>query len=184
MFDIGPNNTIVIKEVEVLMIKDFNKLWVRDKSKDKSQAYKDFAYIYFKNDFKSPYRNSFSEEEIDEVLIIDLDLGKDWSVTPLLKAAEEKYIQLQTTKSLKMLIAAERAMEQITLYFNTYDVGSIPEEKKADSIKKLMDNLKNVDDVVGRLESAKRKVAEELITQKISGGKKLSSRELPKSKRR
>ncbi len=183
MFDIGPNNTVLLKEAQILMIKEFHKLWVKDKSKDKLQVNKEFAYIYFKNDFKSPYRNAYTEEELPVRLKIDLMLDKEWKSTPLIVAAEEKYNELQTTKSLKMLLAAEQALEQITTYFNDFKIDKITEDKKAEAISKLMSNLKSVDDVVGRLEAAKDKVAKELQTQKLSGSKKLAPRELPRDKR-
>lgn len=184
MFDIDQNNNIIIKKPIILQIKEFKKLWDRDTTKNKSKANKDFAYLYLKNDFKSPYRNAYTQEELPSILKKDLQLPASWKETTLLKEAEEKFIELQTTKSLKMLMAAEMAMEQITRYFEDFDITKISDEKQAEAITKLMGNIKNVDEVVGRLETAKEKVAKELQTKKLSGSKVLSSRELPKNKRR
>ena len=183
MFEIGHNNTVIINEPQILMIKEFHKLWVKDKTKNKSKANKEFAYIYFKNDFKSPYRNAYASEELPTKLMEDLNMPSDWKITSLMRDAEEKYIELQTTKSLKVLLAAEQALEQITQYFNNFKVDEVANDKKAEAISKLMGNLKNIDDVVGRLESAKDRVAKDLTTQKLSGTKQLTSRELPPSQR-
>ena len=75
-------------------------------------------------------------------------------------------------------------MEQITKYFEDFNVDDISEDKQADAITKLMSNLKNIDEVVGRVETARERVAKEIQVKKLSGSKILSSRELPKNKRR
>ena len=184
MFDIDQNNNIIIKEPVVLMIKEFKEIWDKDTTKNKIEANKIFAYIYLKNDFKSSYRNAYTEVELPKVLIKDLQLPKDWKTTTLIEEAEKKYVDLQTTKSLRVLLAAERALEQIVEYFDDFKVASIQEDKKADAISKLKNNIKDIDEIVGRLENAKEKVAKELQSKKLSGVKILSSRELPKNKRR
>ena len=78
MFDLDPNNNVIIKEPVILNVKEFKVIWDRDKTKNKSQANKEFSYLYLKNDFKSPYRNSYSKEEITDVLKRDLGFDDDW----------------------------------------------------------------------------------------------------------
>jgi len=185
MFDIDINNNVIIREPGVLLISDFKKIWDSDKSKHKDEALKIFAYIYFKCDFKSPYRNTKTKEELPGVLIEDLKLPKDFKETKEILLAEEKYVDLQTTKSLKMILAAEKALDQVTKYFENFDISKVKEEDdKATSISKLMGNLKQVDEVAMKLETVKDKIAKELETKKLSGTKVLSSRELPKNKRK
>ena len=83
-----------------------------------------------------------------------------------------------------MLLAAESALEQITKYFLEFKIDSIEEDRKADAINKLKNNLKDIDEVVSRIEAAKDRIAKEEESKKLSGVKVLSSRELPKSKRK
>ncbi len=175
----------MLKEPGVLLISEFKKIWDADKTKDKDLALKIFAYIYFKSDFKSPYRNSKTVEELPVVLKVDLNLPKDFTETKDMQLAEAKYIDLQTTKSLKMILSAEKSLDQITKYFDAFDITKITaEDDKASAISKLMSNLKQVDEVATKLEFVKDKIAKELQTKKLSGSKVLSSRELPKSKRK
>jgi hypothetical protein len=183
MFDIGSNNKVVIKEPSLLLIEEFKAIWEKDKTKEKSTALKEFAYIFLKNDFKSSYRNGYSIEELPKVLKRDLSLPKNWKASESILKAEEKYVSLQTSKSLKLLMSAEQALEQVREYFDSFDITKIAEEKKAEAISKLMNNLKNIDEVVGKLEVAKRRVAEDLKSKTLSGKKVLTSRELPKNKR-
>jgi len=182
MFDIDINNNVIIREPGVLLLSEFKKIWDLDKTKDKGEALKVFAYIYFKCDFKSSYRNTKTKEELPGVLKVDLNLPKDFKETKEICLAQEKYIDLQTTKSLKMILSAEKALDQITKYFDDFNIAN--EDDKSASITKLMNNLKQVDEVAMKLESVKDKIAKELETKKLSGTKVLSLRELPKSKRK
>lgn len=184
MFDIDSNNNIIIKEPVLLLIQEYKIIWDSDTSKSKSQALKDLAFTYLKYDFKSPYRNAYEMSEIDEIIKRDLDLPKKWNESNEIKLAGKKLQELQTTKSLKTLLSAELALEQIIKYFEGFKLDSIDKEDRADAVSKLMNNIKNIDDVVGKLESAKKRVIEELETKKLSGTKVLSPRELPKSKRK
>ncbi|MCP4255530.1 MAG: hypothetical protein GY775_19415 [Candidatus Scalindua sp.] len=182
MFDLE-NNTVVIQDKAILLVKEFKAIWNRDKTKTKTTATKEFAYIYFKTDFKSPYRNAYSQEELVDFLKKDLSLSEKWKPCKLIKDAEEKYTDLQTTKELKALIAAETALEQIVKYFNDFKIEKISEEKKAAAIKSMMDNIKNMDEVTSKLSAAKERTAKALTTKKLSGNKRLHKRELPKNKR-
>ena len=40
---------------ESLLIYPFSEIWKRDKSKDKSKAFKEITYIWFYSDFDSPF---------------------------------------------------------------------------------------------------------------------------------
>ena len=184
MFDIDQNNNIIIQDPAILLIKEFKKLWDKDKSKDKGEALKVFAYIYLKNDFKSDYRKGHTQEELPMVLRDALGFDKKWKADADIIAAETAYSESKVTKSLKMLLAAESALEQITKYFLEFKIDSIEEDRKADAINKLKNNLKDIDEVVSRIEAAKDRIAKEEESKKLSGVKVLSSRELPKSKRK
>lgn len=182
MFDLNSDNKVVLKEPGVLLINEFKVLW--ESTKNKQLVLKEFAYIYFKVDFKSPYRNSKSKKEIEQVLKKDLDFPSNWKPSKEILEAEKKYNELQTTKTLKVLLAAELALDQITNYFETFNVDSIKSDKKADAINKLMGNIIKIDETSAKLESAKKRVEEEIKNKKLSGTKILTSRELPKSKRK
>lgn len=185
MFDLGPGNNIILKDKSLLLIKEFKKIWNDDSSKTKDKALKEFAYIYLKNDFKSSYRNAYSKDEISDKLKTALSLPINWKPTKDIIQAEEVYNNLQTTKSLKALMAAEIALEQVTKYFTEFDITKFKEENvKAEAVKKLMANIKDIDEVTGKLEAAKKRLERELSEKNLSGSKILTSRELPKRKRK
>lgn len=179
MFDLDSKG-IVIVQPEFLLIKAFKDLWDSGKP-DKVNPL--FAYIYFKHDFKSPYRKSFTEEEIEIKLREDIIQNKKWTPNDLVLKAEEKYIELRQTKSLKVLQSGENALSQINKYFNEFSIDELPIASKHQAVNNIMKNLKELDEVIAKFENARKRVEEELTTKTLSGNKRLRKRELPKDQR-
>jgi hypothetical protein len=173
-------NNIVTPDPEILIIPAFKEIWDKDKTKDKINALQTLAYIYFKYDLKSRYRNSYQGKELDERIKEDLFGSKTFKFTNDISGAEKIYDSLQTSKSLKLLLAAESAMDQITNYFSNFDLENIEEADRPDVINKLMRNLKEVDEVSSKLETAKKKIEEDLLAKIHSTRRKLSKWEIPK----
>ena len=55
LFFISDNK--ILPTPETLLIKEFENIWNRDKTKTKDIALKELAYIYFISDYKSIYNN-------------------------------------------------------------------------------------------------------------------------------
>ena len=179
MFDVDSKGVVIVKP-EFLSIKEFKDL-LKGSTKDKSK--KLFAYIYFKHDFKSPYRNSYGPDEIEGKLLKDVLQVDKWKPTNEVIAAEAKYLELQQTKTLKTFLAAENALTQISKYFDDFDIETTAESAKHQVVSNMMKNLKDLNDVIQAIEQARKMVEEELTTKVLAGKRKLRKRELPKSKR-
>lgn len=179
MFELDSKGTVRISP-EYLTIKEFKELLDSDKY-DKVLPL--FSYIFFKHDYKSPYRKSFTPEVIEIKLKEDVLMNKKWTANKLVLAAEEKYKELRQTKSLKALQAGENALAQINRYFNEFDIDEIPLATKHTIVNNMMRNLKELDEVIAKIENARKRVEEELTTKTLSGKKRLRKRELPKDKR-
>ena len=65
-----------LNEPEILLIKEFNDLYKRDKSKSKDRAWAEFTYIYLAIDWKSPY-NQYTEQEKHEEALNDSGLTEE-----------------------------------------------------------------------------------------------------------
>lgn len=181
MFDISKNN-IVVPKAEILLVKEFKNLWKRDKTEKKEKALNEFAYIYFKHDFKSTYKSSYTEEEIEVELKRDIFNKVNWKADKLVIEAEEKYKKLQITKSLAFLDAAEKALSEIKKYFNDFNLEGLDKKNKHTAVKNMMSNLKEVEEVTLKLFNTRKRVELEQITNKLSS-RQLGDREIPKSKR-
>ena len=173
-------HNMVIPNAETLIIPAFKDIWDNDKSKDKVTALKTLTYIYFKHDIKSKYRNSYFDKELEDALKRDLFGNKDYKFDKDISNAESVYSELQTSKSLKLLLAAEKAMEQVTRYFDGFDLDEVNAEDRPDVIAKLMKNIKEVDEVSSRVETARKKIEEDLLAKSLSSKRKLSKWEIPK----
>ena len=182
MLDIGKNN-IIVPQTEILLIKEFKTLWTRDKSKNKEKVLNEFAYIYFKHNFKSTYKTSYTEDEIEIELKRDIFNNVKWKADKILIAAEEKYKSLQMTKSLAFLDSAEKALVEVKKYFNDFNLEGFSEKEKTTAVKNMMGHLKEVEEVSSRLFNARKRVELEQSTKKLSASRTLGSRELPKNKR-
>jgi hypothetical protein len=177
------NNTVIIQP-EILLIPEFKILWDLDKDINKVNCYKQFTYIYFTEDFNSPYKKSYSGKELEDKVIKDIFEGKEFKISKEILAAKEKYIELKTTATMKLLNSAEKAMKEITKYFNDFNVEDLIGDKKHIAINNTIKNLKELDDLTLKLQSTKKRIEKELEAEKMSGKRTLGKRELPPNKRK
>ena len=170
LFDIDNNKVII--HPEALLIQSFKLLWDRDKSKDKSAAMKEIAYVYFMTDFKSPYDRYDAEEKHLQVSI-DI-IGKDkYTPDDQVKAAMNTYKNLQQTFSMKFLESAKVAAKELMKFFNTIDLGERTNNgavvyKPVDITNALSQSVKVIEALDKWTEKVQKE--QELTDSKITGG--------------
>lgn len=152
------NNLIEINEYEILLIKEFKTLYDRDKSKNKSQLWKELTYIYLAIDWKSPY-SQYTELERHQEALSDSGITEEEFNDPLFREACRKYRNLQdSNKSIKLLNAARNAADQFAEYFETIiDLNERDQNGKpifsAEKVMKEMAQLSKVHEQLTILES-------------------------------
>ena len=173
MFEIDKNGEILVQPHFLLLdvFKEIKRLY-------KERYMKAFAYVYYISDFKSPYRNSYKEEELHDKIYGDLDM-KGMVVGEAIKRAVDKYKELQQVKSLKIFDAADKALSQVTDYFNNFNAAELPIERRDDIVNKVMKNLGEVGTLVTALETARKKVEQDISDKKLKGTQIVRSREIP-----
>lgn len=159
LFELVSNQPVI--SVEGLLIPEFKKIYERDKSKDKSIAFKQLTYIYFKTDYKSLYL-SFPEEDREERLLEDFIGDKKWIPdTDILKAIE-KYKVFQNTPTMRFLQSNQKVMESISKYFNEVDWDKEDTSGKSKyDITKVSNAVKQAGGIIDNIEKLKDKVAKE-----------------------
>ena len=113
------NNVPIITPEALYSISEFRVLWDRDKSKDKSQAQKEFAFVYHMADPKSIYAN-LSKTNKKEIIIDDLfknEFVEDEEVV----LAIRKYKELRETPALRLLKSSISACDKLSEYFEGID---------------------------------------------------------------
>ena len=156
-------NEVTINEPEILLIREFADLWdvSRNKTKEdpkgskRSRAYREFTYIWLMCDWASPYSDYTEQERHIEAMKDARLTEKEWT-DPTFRAACRKYRELQnSSRSLKLIKAAEDVVDKITDYFETLDLQERDpiSGKPIFKTKDVMAELSNVSDVVEQLKA-------------------------------
>jgi len=157
---------------EILLVPEFKKIWDKDKSKDKSKAFKELSYIYFSTDYKSLYL-AYDPEVREERLLLDFIGDIKWKPDADIKTAIEKYKDLQKTPSIGFLEDAMMAVDATRKYFRGVDYTQLDDSgRPIYKIKEVTDALKNCEGIINTLDKLRDKVAKEqqLGTRARGGG--------------
>jgi hypothetical protein len=180
LFDIV--GTDITLDANILAVPAFQAIWDRDKSKEKSRALKELKYIIFFCDFLSPYKDL--QEGFKERTIIG-DLFKDnWEPDKLVEEATTKYLQLQETPNMRLLLSAKRNVDKLANYFDSIDFTEVDSYGKPKySAKDLSSNLKDVGQIVKSLSMLEKQVQTEILEKNARGQTEIGPYELPKQAR-
>lgn len=129
-------NTLRINEYDILLVKEFAKLWEQDRNKcteDKTGvkrllAYKEFTYIYLTLDFKSPYFK-YLEHEKHEAALADSGLEESNLKDPNFVAAYHKYQEIQEADPVLSLIkTAYHTLNKMKVFLDNIDFNNDVDE--------------------------------------------------------
>lgn len=162
LFD-NSDNSVVVNEPEVLLIKEFSALWNNDRNKTKedpkgtkkTRAYRELLYIWLMLDWSSPYCD-YAEQERHQECLKDAGLTEEEWGDPQFRAACRKYRELQdSSRALKLIKSAQGVVDKITDYFNTLDLTERDDAtgKPIFKTKDIMTELSNVSAVVEQLKT-------------------------------
>lgn len=179
VFDIS--NGRVFPKAEALLIPEFNMIWSRDKSKDKSRAIKELTYVVFVNEegIKNPYR-VYNYEERPSHIKHDI-MPKGWREDKVVKSAMTKYKELSDTSSTRLLRSARYAADKLTQYYMSVDFNELlPNGRPKYSPKELSQNLKDVGGIIKSLDMLEEYVRKEQTKSSVRGGGDIGYYEIPR----
>ena len=167
LFDLRDGH--VVLNAESLAIPIFNKVWKRDRSKDK--ATKEISYIFFMCDFNSPYM-AYPNTKRREVVLNDFMKDKDWKEDKEIEEAMKKYLEFQETHTMRLMKAAKGAVDKLTSYFENIDFLEMGENgKPLYNAKDVAINLEKVGSIVESLDKLENKIKKEIKTDsRVRGG--------------
>ena len=163
------NNRLEINEPEILLIKEFKALSDKDKTKTKTQLWKELTYIYLAIDWKSPY-SQYLEQERHEEALNDSGLTEQEFNDPVFREACRKYKALQNSnKSVQLLNAAKTATDKFIEYFeNIVDLNDRDQNgKPIYTAEKVMKEVAQLSKVHEQLKILEAQVKQEM---EISSG--------------
>jgi hypothetical protein len=151
---------------KVLLIPEFQRLWIQDKSHNKAKALREFAFIYFMADFQSEY-NAYGLDK-EEQIADDIFGDPKYRPNDSMMEAIGKYEKLQQTHSLRMLKAIQSQADRLIRH------NELEAMKDTDyDPRKAMASMKGFEDVMEQLEKWTKKVAGEEDEMIIRGGGKV-----------
>lgn len=169
IFELEGNYPVII--TEHLMIPEFKLLWERDKSKDKSKAKTELAYIYFMMDIKSSYL-AYSQEEMEEKINEDLFKNKKYKPDQVVIDAMKRYVEFSDTPSTNLLKAGRIGAEKLRSFLLSVNLNERTKSGmpvyKPQEISKTISELDKVVESLKKLEENVRK--EENSPDKVRGG--------------
>ena len=150
-------DTQVILDPNVLAIPEFKALWDRDKTKEKDQATKELSYVFFLEDFNSPY-SVIPEHLRGTTVKEDFMKDKSWSEDDMITVARKKYRLLSETPTIRFVKSVRNVIDRMTDYLNTVEIDS-------KSFKGVQDSI----DKVGKTLAGYTKI-EDAAKKELSGG--------------
>ena len=165
------NNHLAIPSPYTLVIKEFNKLNTRDKSKAKEKALKELAYVYFKCNHNSPYAIYDGDEKESKIITSIFGEDSKWYPDEVVKAACKKYLELMDTHAILLLKSARKSVKKLEKYFEDIDLTLLDDNgKPIYSAKDLVANLTKVVDVVLGLSKLEEIVKKEEQERAVTRG--------------
>jgi hypothetical protein len=163
------------------MIKEFKKVWSRDRSNKKDKALKELAYIYHSVDYQSIYRN-YHIDTRDSKIKLDLFDDRHWISDSIVNEALNKYVELQTTLSMQLLNDVELGLTKLRDYFR--DVDFEGDDTNGIAAKNFIANVKAMGELVKGIKTLRDEVEKELTdNMQLRGRDNIASRELPPERR-
>ena len=170
MFKLDENKNIVIDPND-LIVSSLNKLWERDKTKNKEVYIKEAKYIYLLCDYKSFYSN-YRELERKEAAGLDVFNNKNFTPDKDLQEVIDLYNKVKKTVIIHLLDSAQEAI---------YILSDRLRSDKSKS-KELTDSIGKIKEVMINFDSLRQAAEKELTSSSLTtkNNTKRGSREVPK----
>lgn len=144
---------------EALVLKPFKKLWDRDKSKDKSKAMSDFAFLYFFCDPRSDYQYIKDDDNRLEEIRKGLGMADNWKPDNAVKDAIEFYKSFDTTSTILLRVARD-GVYKVQKILNSIKEADIEDDtkKKLSIVKEYLGGLKEIPKVAAMIDDAEKAI--------------------------
>lgn len=167
------NNHVVLNP-DALAIPPFKEIW--EETKDKTTARLYLTYIYFVEDFQSPY-NIYSLEEREHKVREQIIKKKNWKEPAIVQKGRAAYREFSMTPSLRSLQTARAALDKVNDYMDNFD-------HEVDDIAKLHKVISGMGSMIESLGKIEDKVKKEMTeNSRIRGGGEVGPYEMPRGGR-
>lgn len=173
-------NFRVVVDPQILLIPEFKAVYRKDKSREKIYCVKEFAYIYFIYDHRSPYA-IYPVEEREVRVKKDLKLD-DWQVDDVVQKAIDRYLEMSSTPAVRTLTAIRDGLITSSKLIDTLRVridealsmGDIDDiDPIVRSVQRMLEIAEKLPKAIENISALEEKIKREETTDtKIRGGGK------------
>lgn len=157
-------------EPEVLLLAPFKKLWDRDKSKDKSIAMQELAYIYFMGDPRSDYQYIIDEEERTKSIKEGQGMPVKWKPDKAVKDALAFYNSFKPA-SAGLLEDTRVAVNKLRQLLRDIDLEEKDDKgKPVYTLNTITATIKQIPGLVKDLDAAERTLAKDILAESRARG--------------
>ena len=162
-------------EPVLLTLKVFKKLFMRDKTKDKSKFIQELGFIYFYADPRSDYQYLTDDEERIKAIIEGEGLPNDWKIDKLLQDAIDYYASFKPTSAL-LLEDTRVAVDKLRSLLRNIDLTDVDDKgKPIYTLNTITATIKQVPSLVKDLDEAERTISKEIVqNENIRGSQEKS----------
>jgi hypothetical protein len=153
---------LLIEEFKALFDNKYNFNFDQDKSgRYKKRGLCESRFLFFYCDYKSEFAK-FPENSRKEESLKAAGLPVDYTFSPKLEAAIDRYNSLKTSRNLRLLKSANKAIDKLQLYFDSIDFAVNNADGSPKFIPKdVIANIANLGKVLEGLDKLEEAVAKE-----------------------
>lgn len=157
-------------EPEAMLLTPFKALWERDKSKDKSLAKQELAFIYFMKDPRSDYQYLIDEEDRQREVILGLGMPVDWKPDGKVLNAMSFYEKFKPI-SAGLLEDTRVAVNKLRELLRYIDLDEVDDKgRPVYTLNTITATIKQIPSLVKDLDEAERSLAKEIAqSDKVRG---------------
>lgn len=177
LFEFNANTGLPQFDPIVAEIKAFKNVVNKDKSKDKSTAKAEIAFIWFYSDPKSDFYGIPDDKiKVAEILNI-VDLPKGWTISKEVAKAIEFYSKMIRTTTVILLEKMRKTINKLSDHLEEINFSETDDSGKLKyDMKKVVDTASQIPRLLTTLKEIEDRVKEEqtALEKKIRGKKELS----------
>lgn len=160
----------VVVEPEAIMLKPFKVLWDRDKSKDKTIAKQEFAFIFFVADPRSDYQYIIDREERERQVILALGMPNKWKADKKVYDAMEFYESFKPV-SAGLLEDTRVAINKLREMLRNINLDERDKnDKPVHTLSSITQTIKQIPALVRDLDEAERTLSKDILAEAKARG--------------
>ena len=157
-------------EPEAIMLAPFKAIYDRDKSKDKSMAKQELAYIYFMEDPRSDYQFLVDTEVRNNEVIKGLGMPKGWKADKAVKRAAEFYASFKPI-SAGLLEDTRFVVERLRKELRGMDFDERDDKgKPVHTLQSITATIKQIPALAKDLDEAERTLSKDIVAEAKARG--------------